>query len=90
MKKLLAIIVLGLLLNNVGHSEECSLIDHKKFKDEFIKCINKEKKFYKLTREKSKYNLKHFECLNLCKLTIKSEFTIEELHNFCLLQCGMK
>ena len=79
--------VLGLLLNNVGHSEECSLIDHKKFKDEFIKCINKEKKFYKLTREKSKYNLKHFECLNLCKQSVKGGLTIKDLNVFCKLQC---
>ena len=90
MKKLLGIVVLGLLWCNFAQSKDCSHIDHNKFKDKFIECIKNEKKLYKSTMEKSNLSLKKFECLNLCKLAVKGEFTIEELNTFCLIQCGLK
>ena len=42
MKKLLGILVLGLLWCDFAYSQDCSYIDSKKSKDEFIKCIKKE------------------------------------------------
>ncbi len=39
MKKLLGIVVLGLLWCNVTYSQDCSHIDYKKSKDEFVQCI---------------------------------------------------
>ena len=44
MKKLLGIVVLGLLWCNVSYSQNCSHIDSKKSKDEFVQCIKVEYK----------------------------------------------
>ena len=110
MKKLLAILVLGLLWCNVSYSQDCSHIDYEKFKDEFVQCVKIEyqksdKSFSKRSKdfinwlfgddEKNNTILENtltsdntdFECLNLCKESIKGTFTIGQLNSFCKLQC---
>ena len=89
-KSFLCIVILGFFWCNFAQSEDCSLIDHDKYQDDFIQCIKKEKKLYETTMEKNSHDLKKFECLNLCKLTVKGGFTINELNTFCLIQCGLK
>ena len=90
MKKLLGIVILGLLWYNFAYSQDCSYIDYKKSKDEFIKCIKGEqettmsktmKKMYMKTTAST-----DFECLNLCKDTVKG-MTVGELKSFCIMRC---
>ena len=110
MRKLIVFLVTGILWCNVSFSKDCSHIDHKKSKDEFVKCVKIEyqksdKSFSKRSKdfinwlfgddEKnntiSENNLTSdnidFECLNLCKESIKGTFTIGQLNSFCKLQC---
>jgi len=112
MKKLLGIVVLSLLWCNVGYSKDCSHIDYKKSKNEFLQCLktvyqkenkglfNKSKNFIKSLFEDDEdkvspravdpaTNLTNdidFECLNICKDSVKG-MTITELNLFCKLQC---
>ena len=98
MKKLLGIVVLGLLWYNFAYSQDCNHIDYKKSKDEFIKCIQVEEQKKDLSSEESYEELSNdmsigaidFECLNLCKNAVRGTFTIAELNAFCRLQCPLK
>ena len=111
MKRFLLILV-ALFWCNVGVSKDCSHIDYKKSKDEFVQCVKIEyqksdKSFFKRSKDfinwlfeddqkndtilqntltSSSYNI-DFECLNLCKESIKGGFTIGQLNSFCKLQC---
>ena len=98
MKKLVGIVVLGLLWCNVSYSQDCSHIDYKKSKDEFTKCIKIKEKEKNLSDEDSYEKLSSdvsfgtidFECLNICKQSVKGTFTIAELNAFCRMQCPLK
>ena len=128
MKKLLVIVVLGLLWCNVAYSADpskktlikasknCSHIDYQKSKDEFMQCLklnyqkqnkedlfNKSKNFIMSLLEESPNKVeasktaepfinlndaRDFECLNLCKDSIKG-MTIGELNSFCMMRCSL-
>ena len=105
MKKTLVVIIIALFWLNSAHSQDCSNIDYKKNKDEFIKCINKsEKKITDITDKDEDLSSKDKElelpsssnlavdwgCLNTCKQAVKGNFTISQLNRFCMLQCPMK
>ena len=81
---------MGILWCNFANSQECSHIDYNKYKDEFIKCIKSKKKEYQYKALEKSHSFKKFECLNLCKQTVKGTFTIDELNTFCMIQCGLK
>ena len=92
MRKLIIFLVVGILWCNIAYSQDCQNIDYKNFADEFINCIKKNKKEEVL--RKNMINALNptidFECLNLCKATVKGTFTIEELNLFCMRQCALK
>ena len=83
---------------NFVYSQDCSHIDYKKSKDEFIKCIKVGGQEKDLSGEESYEKLSNdmsigaidFECLNLCKDSVKGTFTIGELNSFCIKQCLLK
>ena len=89
MKKLLGILVLGLLWCNFAYSQDCKNMDSL---EELFNCI-KENKEEKVMREKSMTiesqlapTTTDFECLNLCKDSVKG-MTISELNSFCMMRC---
>ena len=105
MKKILSIVIIFLFWSNFAYSQDCSNIDYKKNKDEFVKCLNKPQKkksdffeniknMFSKTEEAemtSSSNLAvDWECLNLCKQAVKGTFTIGELNQFCIKQCPIK
>ena len=86
-----------------AHSQDCSNIDYKKNKDEFIKCIIKSEKITDITDKGEDLSSKEelelpsssdlvvdWGCLNLCKQAVKGNFTVSQLNRFCMLQCPMK
>ena len=105
MKKILSIVIIFLFRSNFAYSQDCSNIDYKKNKDEFVKCLNKPQKkksnFFKNIKNmfskteevemtSSSDLAVDWECLNLCKQAVKGTFTISELNQFCIMQCPIK
>ena len=114
MKKLLGIVVLGLLLSVKSNAETCSKIfDYEENKRDFVLCLQSE---YEVVNKgfinKSKNLLNNFfeldtyfkivdtslenaiiqdgidfECLNLCKQSVKGGLTMKDLDTFCKFQC---
>ena len=92
MKKLLAIVVLGLLWCNFAYSQDCRNIDYKSNPGEFINCItkNKEKELERSNMIQEFSPTIDFVCLNLCKDAVRGPFTIGELNSFCMRQCALR
>ena len=113
MKKLLGIVVLGLLISGKSNADTCSKIfDYEENKKDFVLCLQSE---YEINNKgfinKSKNLLDNFfgsntdmnidtskintfvkdgidyECLNLCKQSVKGGLTMKDLNVFCKLQC---
>ncbi len=113
MKKLLGIVVLGLLISGKSNADTCSKIfDYEENKKDFVLCLQSE---YEINNKgfinKSKNLLDNFfgsntdmnidtskkntfvkdgidyECLNLCKQSIRGGLTMKDLNAFCKLQC---
>jgi len=113
MKKLLVIVVLGLLISGKSNADTCSKIfDYEKNKRDFVLClqseyeinnkgfINKSKNLLeKVFGSNTDMNIKtstkdtfvkdgiDYECLNLCKQSIRGGLTMKDIDAFCKLQC---
>ena len=113
MKKLLGIVVLGLLLAGKSNAETCNKIfNYEENKRDFVLCLQSEyeinnkgfinksknlldKVFGSDTNTKTNKSLKDtfvkdgidYECLNLCKQSIRGGLTMKDLNAFCKLQC---
>ena len=113
MKKLLGIMVLGLLISGKSNADTCSKIfDYEKNKRDFVLClqseyeinnkgfINKSKNLLeKVFGSNTDMNIKtstkdtfvkdgiDYECLNLCKQSIRGGLTMKDIDAFCKLQC---
>ncbi len=105
MKKFILLVVIAFFWLSPANSQDCSNIDYKKNKDEFVKCLNKPQKkksnFFKNIKNmfskteevemtSSSDLAVDWECLNLCKQAVKGTFTIGELNQFCISQCPIK
>jgi hypothetical protein len=77
MKKLLGILVLGLLWCGTANAEEKKISPEKKERIEKLKT-------------KSQWPSKvDWGCLNICKDAIKG-VRISEINSFCMMQCSLK
>lgn len=113
MKKILGILVLGLLIGGKSNADTCSKIfDYEKNKEDFVLCLQNEyevnnKGFVKKSRNllnnifgsNTDMNIEtltkstfvkdgiDYECLNLCKQSIRGGLTMKDLNTFCKFQC---
>ena len=113
MKKLLGIIILGLLLGSKSNADTCSKIfDYEENKRDFVLCLQSEYEVNnKGFKNKSKNLLDNifgsntemnvdisikdtfvkdgidYECINLCKQSVKGGLTMKDLNAFCKFQC---
>lgn len=106
MKKFFLILFLSIFCTTFAYSKDCTKIDYKNNKDDFVKCLQIEKsnqsksnplEIIKNMASKSEKIEKmsgntpvDFECFNLCKQAVKATFTIAELNRFCMMQCPLK
>ena len=72
-----------------SNSQECNNLTELKTQNQILECLEKNKS---LREDKSldKDLLKKFECLNLCKISVKSNMSLNEINNYCLMKCGLK
>ena len=88
MKKIL-FIFLFVLVSLSTNSEECNNLTELKTQNQILECLDKNKS---LREDKSldKDLLKKFECLNLCKISVKSKMSLDKINDYCFLKCGLK
>ncbi len=72
-----------------SNSHECNNLTELKTQNQILECLEKNKS---LREDKSldKDLLKKFECLNLCKISVKANMSLNEINNYCLMKCGLK
>ena len=89
MKKKILLIFVFILTSLSSKSEECNNLIELKTQNQILECLEKNKS---LREDKSldKDLLKKFECLNLCKISVKSNMSLNEINNYCLMKCGLK
>tara|TARA_B100001121_G_C18541380_1_gene550917 strand:+ start:219 stop:488 length:270 start_codon:yes stop_codon:yes gene_type:complete len=89
MKKKILLIFIFILTSLSSKSEECNNLIELKTQNQILECLEKNKS---LREDKSldKDLLKKFECLNLCKISVKSNMSLNEINNYCLMKCGLK
>lgn len=89
MKKKIFLTFVFILTSLNSESEECNNLIELKTQNQILECLEKNKS---LREDKSldKDLLKKFECLNLCKISIKSNMSLNEINNYCLMKCGLK
>ena len=89
MKKKILLIFIFILISLSSKSEECNNLIELKTQNQILECLEKNK----LLREDKSLDkdlLKKFECLNLCKISVKSNMSLNEINNYCLIKCGLK
>ena len=89
MKKKILLIFIFILTSLSSKSEECNNLIELKTQNQILECLEKNKS---LREDKSldKDLLKKFECLNLCKISVKANMSLNEINNYCLMKCGLK
>ena len=89
MKKKILLIFIFILISLSSKSEECNNLIELKTQNQILECLEKNKS---LREDKSldKDLLKKFECLNLCKISVKSNMSLNEINYYCLMICGLK
>ena len=83
------VLILFIFTSLSTNSEECNNLTELKTQNQIIECLEKNKS---LREDKSldKDLLKKFECLNLCKISVKANMSLNEINNYCLMKCGLK
>lgn len=91
MKKILPILlfILFIFTSLSTKSEECNNLTELKTQNQILECLEKNKSL-KEDKSLDKDLLKKFECLNLCKISVKSNMSLNEINNYCLMKCGLK